>query len=188
MKIINKIITILIIFFILEIGSIKVNNYYEKKLNVTKVKDYINNKENTVILSKSTIKKGAILEIPKMNIVRMFYDSSNKDNDVSKNIAMLAPNSFTSLNQGAILLAAHSGKSNISFFHNLDILRIDDEINIYYDNYKYIYQVKEKYETTKIGKVVILDNPLYLYLTTCSEKDKNNQLIIKSELIKKERY
>ena len=45
MKIINKIITILIIFFILEIGSIKVNNYYEKKLNVTKVKNYINNKE-----------------------------------------------------------------------------------------------------------------------------------------------
>ena len=188
MKIINKIITILIIFFILELGSVTVNNYYEKKLNVTKVKDYINSSNNIVTLKNNIIKKEGILEIPKLKIKRVFYDSSNKDNNVNKNIAMLAPNSFTNLNQEAILLAAHSGKSNISFFHNLDILRIDDEINIYYDNYKYIYQVKEKYETTKIGKVVILDNPLYLYLTTCSQKDKNNQLIIKSELIKKERY
>ena len=85
---------------------------------------------------------------------------------------------------GTFILAAHNGNSYLSFFKDLDKLKIDDIVIIHYNNKKYYYSVNDIYEENKNGKININKNihENILVLTTCSN-NKNKQLIIVSKLI-----
>lgn len=134
----------------------------------------INNKENSI--------KG-IVTIPKIKLRKSFYDINSKENDVNKNICVLKESIMPDSHGSTLFLAAHSGNSNVSYFKNLHLLKIDDEVIIDYNNHKYYYIVNNIYEMEKNGKISVTKNinETHLVLTTCSE-NKGKQLIVVSKL------
>ncbi len=187
MKIINKIIILLIIFLISCFYIEKENSNYQEKLVKQNIANYINDTStiNTLKIKKETqdtLEYNAILEIPKIKLKKGIYEKENKNNNVNKNIELINPNKINNPQTETIIIAGHSGSSKISFFHNLDILTLNDSIYLYYNGNKYEYKVIQKYEEAKVGKLSVDNETELLYLTTCSEKNKDKQLVIKTKL------
>ena len=124
-----------------------------------------------------------VLEIPKINLKRGLVDINSKYNDVAYNVEIINGSSMPNVENGNLILAAHSGNIRISFFKDLDNLINEDEVYIYYQNKKYVYQVVNKYEIEKTGYANIIRNKSKntLTLITC-KTGTNNQIVIICEL------
>ena len=182
---------ILIIFFSLYLVINKINFYKKEKISKNDVVQYLNNTSsiNYIKISNNKNEYKAILEIPKLKIKRGLYDKSNKANNVNENITLISPNSFDSINTNTLVIAAHSGLSKISYFHNLKKLQRTDKVYIYYQGSKYVYSINKMYEVDKNGYLEINeDNNPKLYLTTCSEDNTNKQLVVLLDLIDVKEY
>ncbi len=175
-------------FIFMTISNILITlNYINYKNN----KLVINYLETTSILSNQNNVKHidyqkeyvGILEIPKIKLKRGFYNFDNKHNNVNENVTLINNSTMPDQDNSLLVLASHSGNSLISYFNKLDELELNDELDIYYLNQKYIYKIINIYEVDKNGKIEISKtNEKQLILTTCSKKDKKKQLIIKSVL------
>lgn len=118
-----------------------------------------------------------VLEIPKINLKRGFYDLNSKKNDVNKNIQMIETSLLPDVKASNLILASHSGNSKISFFKNIYKLDIQDIAYVYYNNIKYAYELVDKYDVEKDGTVEIKRNKSQTNLTliTCDKKNKHLQ-------------
>jgi len=178
-------------------------NFYINRIEEKKAEEFINNPvvEDTPVIEETTeeVKEEVkqpetynyvgVLEIPKINFKRGFLDIKDKNNNVNKNIQVLENSTMPNVNGGLLVIAGHSGSGRVAFFRNLYKLKENDQIYIYYENIKYIYQVQKYYEETKDGDISIDKNSeSTLVLTTCSQTDKNKQIIIVSKLIDKTDY
>ena len=178
-------------------------NFYINRIEEKKAEEFINNPvvEDTPVIEQTTeeVKEEVmkpetynyvgVLEIPKINFKRGFLDIKDKNNNVNKNIQVLENSTMPNVNGGLLVIAGHSGSGRVAFFRNLYKLKENDQIYIYYENIKYIYQVQNYYEETKDGDISIDKNSeSTLVLTTCSQTDKNKQIIIVSKLIDKTNY
>ncbi len=180
-----------IIFFIALFISYHIYYHFVDNVNNELVKEYI---EEEKIISTNNVEKInnivtdkiiGVLEIPKINLKKGFYDISSKENDVNKNITVLNGSSMPDTVNSSLYLAAHSGDSPISFFQNIDLLKINDQIIIHYQNKDYYYVVSDIYEINKTGYINVNKNihDSILVLTTCS-KNESKQLIVKAKIIK----
>lgn len=178
-------------------------NFYINRIEEKQAEEFINNPvvEDTPVIEKTTeeVKEEVkqpetynyvgVLEIPKINFKRGFLDIKDKNNNVNKNIQVLENSAMPNVNGGLLVIAGHSGSGRVAFFRNLYKLKETDQIYIYYENIKYIYQVQKYYEETKDGDISIDKNSeSTLVLTTCSQTDKNKQIVIVSKLIDKTNY
>jgi len=178
-------------------------NFYINHIEEKQAEEFINNPvvEDTPVIEQTTeeVKEEVmkpetynyvgVLEIPKINFKRGFLDIKDKNNNVNKNIQVLENSTMPNVNGGLLVIAGHSGSGRVAFFRNLYKLKENDQIYIYYENIKYIYQVQKYYEETKDGDISIDKNSeSTLVLTTCSQTDKNKQIIIVSKLIDKTDY
>lgn len=178
-------------------------NFYINRVEEKQAKEFINNpvEEDTPVIEETTeeVKEEVkqpeaynyigVLEIPKINFKRGFLDIKDKNNNVNKNIQVLENSTMPNVNGGLLVIAGHSGSGRVAFFRNLYKLKENDQIYIYYENIKYIYQVQKYYEETKNGDISIDKNSeSTLVLTTCSQTDKNKQIVIVSKLIDKRDY
>lgn len=178
-------------------------NFYINRIEEKQAEEFINNPvvEDTPVIEQTTeevkeeVKKPetynyiGVLEIPKINFKRGFLDIKDKNNNVNKNIQVLENSAMPNVNGGLLVIAGHSGSGRVAFFRNLYKLKENDQIYIYYENIKYIYQVQKYYEETKDGDISIDKNSeSTLVLTTCSQTDKNKQIVIVSKLIDKTNY
>lgn len=178
-------------------------NFYINRIEEKQAEEFINNPvvEDTPVIEETTeevkeeVKKPetynyvGVLEIPKINFKRGFLDIKDKNNNVNKNIQVLENSVMPNVNGGLLVIAGHSGSGRVAFFRNLYKLKENDQIYIYYENIKYIYQVQKYYEETKDGDISIDKNSeSTLVLTTCSQTDKNKQIVIVSKLIDKTDY
>ena len=162
-------------FYKIKYDNKLVENYFITKANV-KNKD---TNENI----KQTDNYLGILEIPKLEIKKGFYDISNKLNKVNKNIQVLKGSTMPDQENNILVIASHSGNGINAYFKNLHKLAINDDINIYYQNNLYEYEVKEIYNVFKTGQINIpKQNEKTLVLTTC--KNKKQQLIVIAHLKK----
>ena len=128
--------------------------------------------------NKKIINYKMILEIPKIRLKKGILDKENKDNNIDKNVSIL-PESVYPNENGNIYIAAHSGNGKKSYFNKLVELRENDEVNLYYNNYKYTYLVKEIKEINKRSNTsIITNNSNCLILITCSQSDKSKYLIV----------
>lgn len=129
----------------------------------------------------------AKLEIPKINLVRGFYDKDSSLNNVNWNIKVLKESTYPGVDKGNLILAGHSGNYSNSYFANLYKLDIDDEAYIYYQNKKYVYKIVDIYNDDKDGNVKIKRNPnkTVLTLITCTKDDEEHQTIYILELVDK---
>lgn len=168
-------------FFIEEQEEINVDNTDNNQEDVK-----INNNNNNNI-SYDYI---AVLEIPSISLKRGLVDKNNKANNVSKNIQILNESDMPDVKNGTVYLASHSGTSYISFFKNLDKVKHEDYVHIYYNHIKYSYKVTNIYEEVKDGNINFHKDKskTNLVLTTCNPTHKGYQLIIVSELVNQESY
>lgn len=124
------------------------------------------------------------LKIPKINLERGLVDKNSHLNYVDLNIQIIKESDMPDMEGGNLILAAHSGNSNVSYFKDLNKITYGDVVSVSYNNKLYTYQVSNYYIVEKTGMVDIVRNPLITTLTliTCVE-NTNKQLVVICELI-----
>lgn len=154
----------------------------EEKEEEVNTENKIEIKNNTDINFEKYI---GILEIPKINIKRGFYQINSKNNNVDKNIKILKESDMPDVENGNLIIAGHSGNSYISFFRNLNKLNSGDQAKIYYNGKTYTYSLMNNYEIEKNGLAHIKRNKYKntLTLITCKH-NTNKQLVFIFELDK----
>ena len=132
----------------------------------------------------------AILEIPIINLRNGLVSPNNKYNSVEYNIEILNKSEFPTIPKSNLILAAHNGNSEVSFFKNLSKVTISSPIYIYYNGYKYIYSIEDSYEILKTGEAIINRDSRRntITLITCKDNSDTKQLVFIGYLIGKEIY
>ena len=181
MKAIKIIVLLLFLFIGIMIAS-KILGYNNELLFSYKGR-YLNNNSltNQILLNNNNNKESynAELEIPILSLKGKLYNKNHALNNVNKNITLIYPNNFENIEHHTIIIAAHSGNSKVSYFHDLDKLNINAIFYITTKEKRYTYKVISKYETDKNGRLDYIEDTRSLaYLTTCSEKNKDKQLIV----------
>lgn len=126
-----------------------------------------------------------ILEIPKINLKRGFFDLDSKYNKVSKSVTVINGSTFPDVENNNLILAAHSGNCSICYFDKLYKLSVGDLAYIKYKNIKYTYKIVNIYYVKKDGKVAIYrdNNKGTLTLITCTRNSDTKQTVYILELI-----
>ena len=125
----------------------------------------------------------AVLKIPKINLEKGLVEKSSKYNNINYGVQILKESDSPDVINGNVILAAHSGTANISYFRNLDKLDLGDDAIIYYQGNTYNYKVVKKYDADKTGKINIKRdrNTTTLTLITCRH-NTDKQIVIILEL------
>lgn len=187
----NKVIvTISLAFIFIGIGILS-SNYIQKKIDLVYgnynvdlyEKETIEPVESEIV-SKTIEKKEqndylGILKINKIELNRGFYDKNSDQNNVNKNIMMIAESDYPDTKNGNVILAAHSGSSYIGFFKNLYKLEKGDVAQLTYKGKEYNYRIVNIYTELKDGDVAIYRdlNKKTLTLITCTKDDDTKQTI-----------
>lgn len=131
----------------------------------------------------------ARLIIKDYNIDQYIYDIDSRENNVERNVTLLQGSILPEKDNSIVFLAAHSGTSRVSYFTKLNKMKKSTNIYFYYNNKIYTYKIIDIEEQQKDGYIEInKDNKKQLILTTCSTKNKQKQLVIKSTLINEKKY
>lgn len=194
----NKLFIISIVNLVIGITLFTYNSvydYYLNNLDKNKVDNYINDskiKVNIVSIdNENTINNEevnnylGVISIPKINLEQGFYDIDNPMNNVDKNIELISNSNMPDVENGTLILAAHSGNDRVSYFNKLYKLNIDDEIEIIYNKSKYLYKLIDIYEVEKTGSITLhnINNITSLVLVTCSNFNDNLQVVYISRLV-----
>ncbi len=125
----------------------------------------------------------AVLKIPKINLEKGLVEKNSKYNNINYGVQILKESDSPNVINGNVILAAHSGTANISYFRNLDKLDLGDDAIIYYQGNTYNYKVVKKYDADKTGKINIKRdrNTSTLTLITCRH-NTDKQIVIILEL------
>lgn len=175
----NKIIIFSIYIILLILIYNFYNDYNKKIIDKSKVVNFFDTVNESNRKQDDYI---AVIQIPKINLEKGIYNIDNPLNNVDKNIAVLRETIWPDQKNSHIILASHSGNSDISYFKKLNKLKINDEIFFYYNNKKYVYSINNIYEVEK-RKYINLDlSNDDISLITC--KGKNNQIIYHGKLNK----
>lgn len=125
----------------------------------------------------------AVLKIPKINLEKGLVAKDSKYNNINYGIEILKESDSPDVINGNVILAAHSGTANISYFKNLDKINIGDEAFIYYQGKTYKYIFSKIYDIEKTGKAAIKrdNNTSTLTLVTCRH-NTNKQIVLIADL------
>ena len=128
------------------------------------------------------------LEIPKINLKQGLVDLNNPNNNVNKNIQTIYPSDWPDVENGNLILAAHSGTSSISYFKHLYQLSTNDTVSVYYKGTKYTYKIVNIYNVPKNGQVAIYRNThtTCITLITCTKNSDTLQTVYIGNLESKE--
>lgn len=180
-----------------EIENTKIDEYLTNTSNKNNEKDEEENKQQDSnkdpIDSNETDEKLQdyimILEIPKVDLKKGIYPKDSDLNTIEKNVTILKESSFPNEENGNVILAAHNGNSDISYFNQLHKMNVKDKAYIYYHGTKYTYVVDKTYDVLKDGDVEIErdTNRNTLTLITC-RKNKNRHIVIVLYLEEKTEY
>lgn len=183
--------------------SLKIySNYYLDKQEDKAIQEYLDYKPDTTVKvdnSTTTIKEEketvtynyiAVLDIPKINLKRGLFPINDKNNNVDKNVEILKNSDMPNVTNGTLALAGHSGNSRIAYFHKLYKLKENDQVYIYYQNIKYIYQVSKIERQDKDGTISFTKtkDTTELILTTCDQQNKGKQIVVVAKLVDKIPY
>lgn len=130
----------------------------------------------------------AILEIPKINLKNGLVETTKNFDSINYAISIDKNSNYPNEN-GNFILYAHSGSSRIAFFKNLNKVDISDNVIVYYEGIKYTYQITNKYEIEKNGKLKVFkyEGKKLITLLTCIS-NTNKQVVLIGEQIKNEIY
>ena len=159
---------------------------YEPKIDISYNTNEINDKnikeEKQTVSSTLKVNESnnylAVIEIPKISLKRYLYDVNSKENDVDKNIEILKSSDMPGVKGGNLILAGHNGNTSVGHFRNLYKLVLNDEINIYYNNSKYVYKVSKIYDVLKTGTVAIQRDKSQSTVTLITCLGSDRQLVV----------
>ena len=144
------------------------------------INSFIDNDYVVVDFEKKKKREGfvALLEVPKISLRKGIYSLNDKYNSVSYGIEMLSGSSFPDKDNSTLILASHSGNSNVSYFRNLIYLAKGDIVYLYYNGDKYKYEIIDCYKKKKDGYILVKDfgNGKFMILTTCKNDELDKQL------------
>lgn len=125
-----------------------------------------------------------VLEIPRVHLKRGFYNTDNKFNDIKYNVMFLPGSDLPDVQNGNLILVAHSGTGYNSYFRYLYRLNIGDTASVTYNGNVYNYRIVNIYNVDKVGWVDVVRNESKTCLTliTCTKDDDNHQTIYVAEL------
>jgi LPXTG-site transpeptidase (sortase) family protein len=126
-----------------------------------------------------------VLEIPKIGLKRGFYNTDSKYNNIEYNVTMIGGSQLPDVENGNLILMAHSGYAYISYFAYLWMLGVGDHAYVTYNGRKYDYQIVNIYNVEKNGVAVIRRNldRTTLTLITCTKDNDFSQTIYILELV-----
>ena len=126
-----------------------------------------------------------VLEIPRIGLKRGFYNVGSKYNNIQYNVTMVEGSTLPDVENGNLILMAHSGDAYISYFAYLWRMNVGDDVYVTYNGRKYHYQIVNIYDVPKIGVVVIHRNKdrTTLSMVTCTKNNDSAQTIYISELV-----
>lgn len=149
--------------------------------------EHIDSTGNTVVATYNYI---GILEIPKINLKKGFLALGAPYNDINHNVTVINSSNYPDVENGNLILAAHSGNAYISYFKYLYKLGIGDVAYVYYNSVKYTYKIEDIYNVPKTGTVAIRrkSDQTVLTLITCTYNSDTEQTVYIANLINKESY
>ena len=105
-------------------------------------------------------------------------------NNVDKGVYTLPVSNYPDVENGNLVLAAHSGNASISYFKNLWKLAVGDSANVSYNGKTYSYKIVDIYYVEKTGTVQIRRNTKKTTLTliTCTKDSDTLQTVYILEL------
>ena len=141
------------------------------------------NKNNNYVINYD--KYFGVLEIPRISLKRGFYNLGNRYNNIEYNVTMVEGSNMPYVENGNLILMAHSGDAYISYFENLYKLEIGDMAYITHKGIKYSYKIVNIYNVEKNGKVTIYRNydKTTLTLITCTKNNDASQTVYIAELV-----
>ena len=153
-----------------------------------------NNTQNNTIINQpvqqpiQTIdfsKYYGVIEIPRIELKRGFYNIDSKYNTIEKNVTMVEGSTMPDVDKGNLILMAHSGDAYVSYFAYLYLLNTGDNVYITYNGVKYHYRIVNIYYVEKNGMVLITRNldKTSLTLITCTKDDDTSQTVYIAELV-----
>lgn len=154
--------------------------------NISSEKEEETNIEKEEVKSTTPLDYIAVLKIPSIGLEKGLVSKDSYYNNVNKNIKILDESDMPDEENGNVILAAHSGNGKNAFFKNLNKLKIDNIVSIFYNGYEYRYRMVNTYDVEKTGTVEILRNAQKntLTLITCRH-NTNKQIVIICELVEK---
>ena len=174
----------------LQIELKKLEEYISKEINIEESSSQEDIKEDSSFQSNKIYDYIAVLEIPSINLKRGLVDYHSKYNNIKYNIQIINKKGIPIEDNTNLVLAAHNGTSNVSFFNNLYKMKIGDTIILYYNGIRYIYAFDNYYEVEKDGTVEIYKDigKTTITLITCDHNSVDKQLVFIGYLIDKENY
>ena len=126
-----------------------------------------------------------VLEIPKIGLKRGFYNVGSRYNNIKYNVTMADGSDLPDVENGNLILMAHSGDSYISYFAYLYKLTIGDMVYVTYAGNQYTYQITNIYEVEKNGIVKLIRNrdKTTLTMITCTKDNDYAQTVYISERV-----
>ncbi len=105
--------------------------------------------------SKSKLEYVAVLKIPKIKLEKGIAGKGSKYNSVDYGIEVLDSSDAPDVEKGNVILCAHAGNSKVSYFRELDLLKVGDVIMIIYKGKTYQYEIVDIYSIKKTGTAPI---------------------------------
>lgn len=169
--------------------KININNFFDNNINNNNIENVETNQSQE---QEQTIENDyiAVLEIPKINLKQGLLNINNKYNYVDYNIQIINSSTLPDIENGNLILAGHNGSGHNAFFKNLEKLKTNDKVYIYYNNIKYEYTITKKYDTKKDGKVEIIrdSNKTTITLITCKNNSNDLQVVYIGYLTNTSKY
>ena len=120
----------------------------------------------------------AALKIPKINLEKGLFSKGDKYNSVNFGLEILKESDSPDVINGNVIIAGHSGTSNISYFRNLNKLNIGDEASIIYSGQTYTYKLVNVYEINKTGKAKIIRDSRKSTMTLITCKHNTDKQVV----------
>ena len=143
-----------------------------------------NNIDDISIISNTSDDVYFKLNIPDINLNKDVHTFNSKNNSVDKGIYLVKDYDINKL-KGSLILASHSGSSEISYFKNLDKIDVGTILYLTYNDNNYFYKITSIYKIDKTGKFKYMNKDKAIYLITCDKNNKHKQIVFYGELIKK---
>ena len=124
------------------------------------------------------------ITIKKINLKAGIPWKDSSMNNVDKGVYTLPVSNYPDVENGNLVLAAHSGNASISYFKNLWKLAIGDTANVTYNGKTYSYKIVDIYYVEKTGTVQIKRNTKKTTMTliTCTKNNDKLQTVYILEL------
>ena len=143
-------------------------------INTNNVQAENNTVQNNEIVNNTYVQETtpyyiATLKIPKIGLEKGLVPIDSPDNTLEKNVETIKESNYPDVTNGNLILAAHSGNMNVSFFRRLLELNVGDTASIVYNGKTYTYRVNNIYDIPKTGwaEIVRDSNRTTLTLITC---------------------